>query len=230
MTEVRNIKISLEPKHTCTIGNAILWLAIYFLLLLVATAINMFVWRKIAGNISGWLNVITIAILSLLFFCMLTQKTDFKLNLFADISASGIILAIGCAVLFYLLLDKTLDPIFENLFPASEADYQETLTTLKQSPVSNFFYVCLLTPIVEELLTRGYVLGGLYNKYGLLVALLISSLLFALLHFNMVQTLSAFICGIILGALYIKTGSIFSCILAHSLYNTISFFAMIYAK
>ncbi|ALU35546.1 CAAX amino terminal protease self- immunity [Clostridium ljungdahlii DSM 13528] len=59
------------------------------------------------------------------------------------------------------------------------------------------------------------------------IALLISAVLFAVLHFNMVQTISAFICGIILGILFIKTDSILSCILAHSGYNLILFAMMI---
>lgn len=219
---VKNIKLSLESSHTCTISNAVLWTAIYFLFLLFATAIDMFVWRKISGGISSWLNIITIAVFSILFFFVLTQKTGFKIQMLAHISASGIILAIGCAAFFYLLLDKTLDPIFESIFPMSEADYQDTLKTLRASPVSSFFRVCIIAPIVEELLTRGYILKGLYKSQGPLTALLVSSLLFAVLHFNMVQTASAFICAMILGILYTKTGSIFSCILAHSLYNALS--------
>ncbi|MBV1818746.1 type II CAAX prenyl endopeptidase Rce1 family protein [Anaerosalibacter bizertensis] len=43
----------------------------------------------------------------------------------------------------------------------------------------------------------------------------------------MVQTFSAFICGIILGLLFIKTDSILSCMFAHCGYNLISFVIMI---
>ncbi|MBU5312817.1 CPBP family intramembrane metalloprotease [Tissierella carlieri] len=74
--------------------------------------------------------------------------------------------------------------------------------------MTSFLRVCLI-PTVEEILIRGYVLGELSNKYGIILALLVSSILFALLHFNMVQTLSALICGLILGILYIYTGSIY---------------------
>ena len=53
-------------------------------------------------------------------------------------------------------------------------------------------------------------------------------ILVALLHFNMVQTLSALICGIVLGLLYIRTDSLICCIAAHAGYNMISFFTMIF--
>ena len=74
---------------------------------------------------------------------------------------------------------------------------------------------------------RGFLLSGLASNYGKVMALFVSSMLFALLHFNMVQTLSAFICGIVLGLLYLHTGSIFCCILTHAGYNLISYVTMI---
>ena len=74
---------------------------------------------------------------------------------------------------------------------------------------------------------RGFLLSGLALKYGKVIALFVSSMLFAVLHFNMVQTLSALICGIVLGLLYLHTGSIFCCILTHVGYNLISYVTII---
>lgn len=136
-------------------------------------------------------------------------------------------MAFGCSVLFFLLLDKFLDPFFDSVFIASADEYKKTIVLLRQFPIANFIRVCLLAPVVEEILIRGCILNSLQNKYGIIFALLISSFLFAVLHFNFVQTLSALICGLMLGLLYINTGSLFSCILAHSLYNTISYFTRI---
>jgi len=59
--------------------------------------------------------------------------------------------------------------------------------------------------------------------YGKIAALLISAVLFSILHFNIAQIVPSFICGIILGLLYFYTDSIFSCILAHIGYNSISY-------
>lgn len=222
------IKSLITSNHEITIGNALLWSGIYFIVLLIAITLNITVWKNLKNNISVWLNIITIMIFSVLFFMLLMQVSSFKIELFQNFSLKGILLAIVCAILFYLLLDKCLDPILEGIFPMSEAAYKETLNSLKQFPVSSFLRVCLIAPIVEEILMRGYVLGGLQNKYGVIIALMVSSILFALLHFNLLQTLSALICGIVLGLLYINTGSLFCCILAHFLYNAISYFTMIY--
>ena len=152
------------------------------------------------------------------------------MQLLSNISFVGMMLAIGCSFLFFLLLDRGLDPIFEGMFPQSEQDYQEMLESLIKSPLTSMIQVCVFAPIIEEILMRGVVLGGLKNSYGTVTALLISATLFALLHFNMVQTLSAFVCGIILGLLYIKTNSVFCCMIAHSGYNLICYVGMIYPQ
>ena len=152
------------------------------------------------------------------------------MQLLSNISFVGMMLAIGCSFLFFLLLDKGLDPIFEGIFPQSEQDYQEMIQSLTKSPMTSLIQVCVLTPVMEEILMRGVVLGGLKNSYGTVAALLISAVLFACLHFNMVQTLSAFVCGIVLGLLYIRTNSVFCCMIAHSGYNLISYVVMIYPQ
>ena len=76
------------------------------------------------------------------------------------------------------------------------------IQSLVKSLTTSLIQVCVLAPVIEEILMRGVVLGGMKNSYGTVTALLISATLFACLHFNMVQTLSAFVCGIILGLLY----------------------------
>lgn len=46
-------------------------------------------------------------------------------------------LAIGCSFLFFLLLERGLDPIFEGMFPQSEQDYQEMIQSLIKSPITS---------------------------------------------------------------------------------------------
>ena len=59
-----------------------------------------------------------------------------------------------------------------------------------KSPLSLIF--------IEEILFRGVVLKPL-EKYGKLLAIVISSLLFAIYHGNIIQGIYAFICGLLLG-------------------------------
>ena len=210
-----------------SIGDGVLWVLIWFGFMLLYTFLDVMVWRNIVPTYEKYLNVITIALSIVVFLSFLAEKVNFKDDLFRNISFPKILFAIGCAILLYFLLDKGLDPIFERIFPTSEESYQETLQTLSKAPIISLFQVCILAPIIEEILMRGYLLNGLTANYGSIIALLVSSLLFALLHFNMVQTLSSFICGIVLGLLYLQTETIFCCILTHAGYNLISYITTI---
>lgn len=204
------------------LGSGIAWVAIWCGCMLLYTALDVAVWRKLAPPYGKYLNLFSILLCTLAFFILLTGRTGFRIDLCGGISLRGILLAAGCAVLFYLVLDKGLDPLFERIFPASEEDYRQALQSLRSAPVVSLLRVCVLAPVTEEILMRGFLLGGLSRSYGGAVALVVSAVLFALLHFNMVQTLSALICGIVLGLLYLYTGSILCCILAHMGYNLLS--------
>ena len=214
-------------ENGISIGNGILWVLVWFGFMLLYTFLDVVVWRKAIPVYEKYLNVITIVLSVVVFLSFLTKKNNFKVDLFRSISFSGLLFAISCAILLYFLLDKGLDPVFERFFPTSEESYQKTLQTLSKAPVISLLQVCVLAPIIEEILMRDYLLNGLSVSYGNIIALLVSSFLFALLHFNMVQTFSAFICGIVLGLLYLRTGSILCCMLTHAGYNLISYITMI---
>ena len=216
-----------EMKTRITFGEGLLWVLIWFGFMLLYTFLDVAVWRRLAPAREKPLHILTIALSIVAYLKLLAQKGHFKVDLLGNASSAGILLAAGCAILLYFLLDKGLDPVFERAFPASEESYQETLQSLRGAPVSSLLQVCILAPLIEEILIRGYLLGGLSAGYGNVIALLVSALLFALLHFNMVQTLSAFVCGIALGLLYLQTRSVLCCILAHAGYNLISYITMI---
>lgn len=209
------------------ISNAILWVVIYFGIMLFYTFLDIAVWRKFFPKFSTWLNIIIIMICVCGFIALL-KRTGYQVQILSNVTLIGILEAICCSILFFLLLDKCLDPIFESFFPQSEQSYQETIQSLIKSPITSLLQVCIIAPSIEEILMRGFVLGGIRKTYGIAIALMLSSMLFALLHFNMVQTLSAFVCGIILGLLYLQTNSILCCIIAHCGYNLISYITMIY--
>lgn len=210
-----------------SIGEGALWVLVWFGVMLFYTLLDVAVWRKIAPKLAGLLNLLSVAACMGGFLVLLQAKGRFKLDLTKGVTLQGVLLAVVCAAALYCLLDRLLDPLLESVLPGSEERYQETLQHLRKAPVTGFLQVCILAPFMEELLMRGFLLGGLAVNYGSLTALLLSSAAFALLHFNMVQTLSALICGVVLGLLYMRTGSILCCVTAHAGYNIISYFTTI---
>ncbi len=214
-------------KDGISIGEGLFWVFIWFCFMLFYTFLDVAVWRKIAPNHERSLNLITTAVCMAVFLALLYRNEHLQIGPFDGISCQKLLLAIGCSLALYVLLDKCLDPIFEGLFPKSEESYQETIRSLRKAPIISLIQVCILAPVLEESLMRGFLLSGSAITYGKVTALIISSLLFALLHFNMVQTISALICGLVLGSLYLQTNSLVCCIITHTGYNLLSYFTII---
>ncbi len=80
----------------------------------------------------------------------------------------------------------------------------------------------ILAPLMEELFTRGMLYGWLRRQVGVKKGLIISSLLFAVLHFNGLGLISFFVTGLLFGALYERTGSLAPGMIAHATHNLIS--------
>lgn len=78
-------------------------------------------------------------------------------------------------------------------------------------------------PILEEILFRGLIFESCAERYGKGVALLISALLFGVVHGIPVQMINAFVVGLILGYVYLKTRSLLSVIILHALNNGIAY-------
>ena len=82
-------------------------------------------------------------------------------------------------------------------------------------------------PILEEILFRGQVLGSCRERFGTFWAVIISAVLFALAHFSVPQQLvNAFVVGLILGYIYVRTGSLLAVIIIHAINNGLAFVTM----
>ena len=80
----------------------------------------------------------------------------------------------------------------------------------------------LITPFLEELLHRGVVYGRLCRRMAAWQAVVISALIFATLHFNIVQFIYAFLLGVVFALFVEKTGRLFPAVLAHIVANAIA--------
>ena len=83
--------------------------------------------------------------------------------------------------------------------------------TYKSIMSHHFGYItlCLLVPLVEEVVFRGAILHSLFGAFkNRWAAIAVSAALFALVHLNPAQMPHAFIMGLLLGWMYSRTGSI----------------------
>lgn len=93
----------------------------------------------------------------------------------------------------------------------------EDLESLNELAIPMIIYSCILGPVIEEFIYRGAILRNL-EKYGKRVAILISAILFGLMHGNFFQIFMAIGLGIVLGYLAIEY-SIKLTILLHIINN-----------
>lgn len=77
-------------------------------------------------------------------------------------------------------------------------------------------------PLFEEFLCRGVVLESLRSRYGVVAAWLVSSIFFAVIHFHPAMVVNAFIIGLILAYIYIRSSSLFPGIILHAFNNALA--------
>ena len=80
----------------------------------------------------------------------------------------------------------------------------------------------ILTPILEEMVYRGVIYARLRRDMGMLPAVLLSALLFGIMHFNIVQFIYAFVLGVMLALFMEKCGHFSAAVLGHVTVNLIS--------
>ena len=92
-----------------------------------------------------------------------------------------------------------------------------------------FIQTAILPAIFEEYFIRDRVLN-LCKKYGNLFAIIFSSLMFAILHMNLTQGIFAFLMGIILSVVVIKTKDLKTSMIIHFLNNGYAAITMIFEQ
>lgn len=87
-----------------------------------------------------------------------------------------------------------------------------------------FLTLVVMAPVAEEVLFRGYLFGKLRKYASLWVSILITSLLFAIVHFQWNVGIDVFVLSIVLCLLRVYTGSLWASILLHMLKNGVAFY------
>lgn len=99
--------------------------------------------------------------------------------------------------------------------------YTENLIkqAMKQSLLLNVFLFGFLPAVCEEFFFRGFLLQTLKRIAPTWAALLLSALIFSLLHFQIYGFFVRWLMGILLGFIFLYGGGIFGAILAHFINN-----------
>ena len=134
---------------------------------------------------------------------------------------SGLSMALIVSVIA-LAAAFVIEPVSMLLPEMSEATKLAMEQMLKGPVWIVLLSVSVFAPFFEEWLCRGIILRGLLKKMKPGWAIVISALVFGLIHMNLWQAIPAFIIGTILGYVYYKTGSLKLTMLMHCVNNTLS--------
>ncbi len=140
-----------------------------------------------------------------------------------DFSAKALLAAIAVA-LGWQALCLLFGNLFSGLLPVKTRELLEDILGQNRGNSGVAWgimtlYTCIVAPITEELVFRVFCLKNL-SRVNLRFGIIASSLLFGLLHGNIIQFVFAFPLGIVLALLTVRTNSIIPAIGVHMIVNT----------
>ena len=171
------------------------------------------------------IQVLIMGVVPITLYKLFTKKT-FKQILkdfgFKKISFKAVVYCVLIGVLVYIL----------NIFVASLFSYILSIFGYSQAGASsgessvsfvNFLlstiFIAVLPGIFEEITHRGLLLKGVANTLGYKKAIVISSVMFGLMHLNINQCFYAIFIGLIIGFVASSSGSIFPAMILHFMNN-----------
>jgi len=111
---------------------------------------------------------------------------------------------------------------FFSMLLFSDFNEQKIVSKLKNNvSYSLLFSSIIIAPIIEEIFFRKFIYRVIKKKLGIFFGILISSLMFGLIHYNLYSFGTLFLLSVICTIKFENTGQIFQPILIHSFFNTI---------
>ena len=148
--------------------------------------------------------------------------------------------AVGWSVLAYVVV-AIVAALAALALGVEESDQDNVLEDLGIATGSAWIYVaavvvCVLAPLCEELLFRGFVFPALRPRLGLIAAAVISGVIFGGIHITnyvgeptrlaIASVITLVTLGTLFALLFWKTGSLLPCIALHAINNSIAFGTM----
>lgn len=137
------------------------------------------------------------------------------------LTAAVAVLFINCVSQLWFILVQCMG----GTIPASGVAVPTTVRGLASAVILS----AVLPGICEELLFRGLMLSA-WEERGSLRAVTTVSLLFTLLHGNLLGIPSEFICGVLLACIVISSGSLFAGMVFHTVFNFTLLIASYWAR
>lgn len=208
--ERKKIKLSIWG----VIGIFILYMSYSFSITLLGTLL-----LKMFGlNYEHPIFLISCKILTFIFVVTSINKNhilSIKSNLNVEKRYIKLIIPVAMVSFGLFIINYRLVDYIVELFPLSDF-LKEAFESASKTPIVwDIIIGAIIAPITEEILMRGIILDGLLRRYSNKTAILIGAFLFGAMHLNIYQFVTAFLGALLIGWIYVRTKSLFLCIIAH---------------
>ena len=132
------------------------------------------------------------------------------------LSVKGLLVVFPICV-FLMLSGSLIGTFLSALFSGGTAENALTDYVMQPNPIKILFMV-VLAPILEEYVCRKQIIDRV-GQYGEKTAIILSALVFGLLHQNLFQFFYAFALGLVFGYIYTRTGRLRYPIILHAIIN-----------
>ncbi len=185
---------------------------------IVLTTPILFVVRdKLSADLQSLILFVAMFISIMLIVILVNRKREIKLDIsFSIKNIFLLLLFISSIVFFQIGLRLPLSKI---------ADSLQGIDNNILNPFKSVIYVLTLVvfvPIIEEIIFRGVILKGLLTKHSAKKSIIISTIIFTVVHVNPSLFPQAFLFGLLSGWIYYKTKSLGFSIILHSTTNLFS--------
>ncbi len=186
----------------------------------------------IISNIINQLVFASIVVLFIVFRTNILEAFGLKRANWAKIAATvgvGMVAIYSSVLLISFIVTPLLHQINEGLEP--QVAVQMIFDAKKNNPsllIALAIMACVVAPICEEILFRGYLYSVLKRYSCRLFAAIISGLIFGIIHASLTSIAPLAVIGILLAVIYEFSGSLWAPIICHSIFNTVNILAMIF--
>lgn len=225
---------SNHPRSGFSVGYIVLaWLSAYVLATLFAIAFQLLTGsRDLTGDRAPtWaFTVVAFALwipnVAMLIFVSGRRGTgDFRHD-FAFWFRGRDLLGIPIGIVSQLLLVGIVTWPFRQVFPDAYSNNEIDKRATNLVDAAHGYWIILLAlivtigaPVVEELVFRGFIQGGLQQRFRQTTALIISAIWFTIVHANPIEFPGLFAFGLVLGICFMKTKRLGMSVWAHVAFN-----------
>lgn len=169
-------------------------------------------------------------VLSIFFFYKIYKNKGFNLikskeNLNLKTLGEFSIITIGALSFDYIWISLvTFLSTYSSFFKNNLIELNNSMSILDENFLFALISAVILAPLMEELIFRGIIFNEAEKYKKGAFPIIISAILFGLLHINPLHIVAASFSGIILGIVYSKTRSLKITIFMHALNNLLSCF------